>query len=319
MRLLRKRTPDTRLSSLVYMAFICLMLLLPFDRAAAQVCVEGVDYNTYTPDTLRIKSFRGLPGDTVYMPIHFKADSVVLALTANIRYDANVLRPIVFPDTLIDTTINNDVLPPDTAIDTTYIDFLDIIEVGRARLLDTLQDQFGFDSIVVRNLFRGASVKVRDSSLIKIQWLSKIPSQSEELDSIPGGTGEIVRVAFEVLDAGLPINTSRSLAVQHLPVLDTSVFPPVPFACALTASAQNWVVGFINPTPPPDTIFERLSLLQVPTLTGGFYIVDTAAVDDCVGAGDCPPLAGHTVQCISGQYRPVVHPMETVPRLQVLL
>lgn len=302
MRLLRERTPDNRLSRLVFLALICLMPLFPFNTAGAQsVCQDGVDFNTYNPDTLRIKSFKGLPGDTVELPLYFKADSVILALTANIRYNSSVLRPIVHPDTSIDTTVDNQVLPPDTSIDTTVIEFLDLIEVGRARFLDTLQDAFGFDSIVVRDLFRSSSVKVKDSSLVKVQWLSKIPGAGQPLDSVPGGAGEIVRVKFEVLDAGLTVGTSRSLSVEHLPVLDTSVFPPDSIGCALSASAQNWVVGFVNPTPPPDTIYERLSLLQVPRLVAGFYIVDSASVDECTGAGDCPPIAGQIVQCISGQ------------------
>ncbi|MBN4072386.1 hypothetical protein JYU03_00535, partial [bacterium AH-315-F03] len=301
MNLLRERTPNSRLTSLAYLAFICLMLLLPYDKAHAQsVCEDGVDFNTYTPDTLRIKSFRGLPGDTVSMPIYLRADSVILAMTANIRYNPSVLRPILFPDTSVDTTINNEVLPPDTTIDTNVIEFIDLIEVGRARILDTLQDAFGFDSIVIRDLFRSNSVKIKDSSLLKIQWLSKIPSIGDPLDSIPGGAGEIVHVKFVVLDAGLPINTSRSLSIEHLPVLDTSVFPPDSIGCALSATAQNWVVAFLNPDPPPDTIFQTLSLLQVPVLIGGFYVVDSAVIFECVGSTDCAPQSGFSAKCIDG-------------------
>lgn len=301
MRLLRERTPSSRLSSLAILAMICLMSLLPYDQAEAQsVCQDGVDFNTYILDTLRIKSFKGEPGDTVNMPIYLKADSVILALTANIRYNPTVLKPIVTPDTSTKLRVDSTILPWDSVIDTTINEFVDLIEVGRARILDTLTDALGFDSIVVRDLFRSASVKIRDSSIIKLQWLSKIPGQGVPLDSIPGGAGNIVNIRFEVLDAGLPINTSRGLSIEHLPVLDTSVFPPDSIGCALGATAQNWVVGFINPTPPPDTIYETLSLLQVPKLIGGFYVVGPKPVDECSLSVNCDPRAGFTVECVGG-------------------
>ncbi|HSG98919.1 MAG TPA: putative Ig domain-containing protein, partial [candidate division Zixibacteria bacterium] len=77
--------------------------------------------------------------------------------------------------------------------------------------------------------------------------------------------------------------------------------------CALCASAQNWVAAFTNPNPPPDTIYQVLSLLQVPRLRNGNFLVDTAITTECNVANDCDPRAGFTVQCINNVcvYTPV--------------
>ena len=283
MKLLRTRIP--------LLAICFTVLAVTSTKAQTYQCVDGVDYNTYNADTLRIVSFKGLPGDTIEMPLFFKADSIALALTANIRYDASMLTPITYPEQFVDTNINFTVIPPDTTIDTLIIDYLDIREVGRARFLDTLQDALGFDSIVVRDLFRANSVKVKDSSLLKIQWLPKIPAQGESLDSLPGGRGEIVRVKFVVND-GLAEGASSPVTIENLPVLDTSFFPYVQSGCALCASAQNWVVAFTNPNPPPDTIYQVLGLSQVPRLRPGTFLVDTPVVVECTNASECAPRAG---------------------------
>lgn len=274
-------------------ASVMMLLLTQAPRAQLYQCIEGIDYTVFNQDTARIVSFQGLPGDTVEMAVYFKADSVVLAMTMNLRYPGSLLRPVVFPDSTIDTTINNLVLPPDTTIDTVVVEFLDIRETGRAFFPIVLQDSLGFDYNSNKDLFRSTSIKVRDSSILKIQWLAKIPSISNPLDSLPGGAGEIVRVKFIVESTTFPEGTALSVTLDHVPVLDTTIFPPVQVGCALTATAQNWVVTF-------DTTTEVLSLLQVPVLAQGFFKLDSATgLPECTGDGDCPPQTGYTVQCVS--------------------
>ncbi len=269
-----------------------LALLMPRISSAQFSCQEGVDYNTFASDTMRVISFQGLPGDTIEMSVFLKADSVTLALTTNIRYDTTLLTPIVFADTVIDTIINNGVIPPDTTIDTLIVERLDIREAGRAVKTFT-RFVNGFEVLDTIDLFRANSVKVRDSSILKVQWLAKIPGVGITLDSLPGGSGEIARVKFIVKPTTAPIGTLSSVELQHLPVLDTTNFPPVQIACALTATAQNWVVTF-------DTTQQVLSLLQVPTLANGFFRIDTSKPPvECTGSSDCAPRAGFTVECIN--------------------
>ncbi len=272
---------------------ILLALFLP-RISSAQIfeCVEGTDYNTFASDTMRILSFQGLPGDTVEMSLFLKADSVVLALSSNIRYDSTFLTPIVFTETIIDTIIDAAIIPPDTTIDTLTIERLDIREAGRAVKTRTIFVN-GFSVLDTIDLFRSNSIKVRDSSILKVQWLSKISGGTDPLDSIAGGAGEVARIKFLVKPNSAPIGTLSSVNLAHLPVLDTTLFPPVQLACALTATAQNWVVTF-------DTTQQVLSLLQVSTLAGGFFKIDTAQpLGECTGTGDCPPRAGFTVECVN--------------------
>ncbi len=286
--------------ALLPLFIILLALLLPRVSSAQFQCTEGVDYNTFAPDTMRIVSFQGQPGDTIEMSMFLKADSVVLGLTSNIRYDSTLLSPIVFPDTTISTVVDSSIIPFDTIIDTFIIERLDIREAGRAVKTQTVFVN-GFPVLDTIDLFRSNSVKVRDSSILKIQWLSKIPGAGVFLDSIPGGSGEIARVKFVVKPTTLPTGTLSQLTLEHLPVLDTSTFPPLQIACALTATAQNWVVTF-------DTTQEVLSLLQVPVLAEGFFKIDTPIVNvECTGPSDCAPRSGFTVDCINSTcvYTPI--------------
>lgn len=275
--------------SRTFVPALTLLLTLQFaSKANAQIfiCEEGIDYTTFTPDTLRIVSFKGLANDTVELPIYFAADSIVLGMTINVRYPSTLIRPVVFPDTLIDTTINTAVLPPDTTIDTIVTEFLSIRETGRAFFPIILKDAQGFDSITVpKDLFQSNSLKVRDSSLLKVQWLAKF---APPLDSIPGGSGEIVRIKFVVLPTATE-GTSEVVRLEHRPVLDASIFPPVQIGCALTASAQNWVTFFFNADGTIDT--QILPLLQVPTLGTGFFRVAEPDLPQCATFTDCvtPP------------------------------
>jgi Putative Ig domain/FlgD Ig-like domain len=291
-----------RLQRALFPLLIFLLALLAPRVSNAQIfqCVEGVDYTTFTSDTMRVVSFQGLPGDTVEMPLFLKADSVVLALTTNIRYDATLLTPLLFVDSLIGTRIDSTVIPFDTIVDTTVVERLNIREAGRAVKTRTIFVD-GFPVIDTIDLFRSNSVKVRDSSILKVQWLSKLGSVLDPLDSMPGGAGEIARVKFTVNATILPIGTLSPVSLDHIPVLDTTFFPPVQIACALTATAQNWVVQF-------DTTQEVLSLLQVSTLASGFFKLDTKPdIPPCIVAGDCTPIAGFTVDCISSTcvYTPI--------------
>ena len=286
--------------ALLPLFIILLALLLPRVSSAQFQCTEGVDYNTFAPDTMRIVSFQGQPGDTIEMPLFLKADSVILGLTSNIRYDSTLLSPIVFADTVIDTTVDNAIIPPDTTIDTTIIERLDVREAGRAVKTQTVFVN-GFPVLDTIDLFRSNSVKVRDSSILKVQWLSKIPGAGVTLDSLPGGAGEIARVKFLVKPTLLPTGTLSPVTLDHIPVLNTAIQPPTQIACALTATAQNWVVTF-------DTTQEVLSLLQVPVLAEGFFKIDTPIVNvECTGPSDCAPRSGFTVDCINSTcvYTPI--------------
>ncbi|MCH7878325.1 MAG: T9SS type A sorting domain-containing protein [candidate division Zixibacteria bacterium] len=287
--------------SRTFIPALTLLLTLQFaSQANAQlfICEEGIDYNTYTPDTLRVVSFKGLANDTVELPIYFAADSIVLGMTINVRYPSTLIRPVVFPDTLIDTTINTAVLPPDTTIDTIVTEFLSIRETGRAFFPIILKDAEGFDSITVpKDLFQSNSLKVRDSSLLKVQWLAKF---APPLDSIPGGSGEIVRIKFVVLPTATE-GASEVVRLEHRPVLDASIFPPIQIGCALSASAQNWTTFFFNEDGTIDT--QILPLLQVPILGTGFFRVAEPDLPQCVTFTDCvSPPAGFALPafCVEG-------------------
>ncbi len=281
--------------TLLPLLVILLALFMPrVSNAQIFECVEGVNYNTFVPDTMRILSFQGMPGDTVEMPLFLKADSTFLGLTANVRYDSTLLIPLLFSDTVIDTSINNTVIPPDTTVDTVIVDRLDIRETGRGALTRTIFVN-GFQVIDTIDLFRSNSVKVRDSSILKIQWLSKIAGETVALDSILGGNSEIARVKFVVRPTNLPVGTLSPVTLLHLPVIDTTVFPPVQLSCALVATAQNWVVTF-------DTTQEVLSLSQVPVLASGFFKIDTLLDNvECTGASNCAPISGFTVACVGNK------------------
>ncbi|MFQ5607077.1 MAG: putative Ig domain-containing protein, partial [Candidatus Zixiibacteriota bacterium] len=283
--------------------------------AGAQIfeCVEGVDFDTFTPDTIEIMSFKGLPGDTIEMPISFKADSITTGVTINVRYPANLIRPVTLPVETIDTIINTDILPPDTTIDTTVIEFLSVRETGRAFFPIVLKDAQGFDSITVpKDLFQSSSVKITDSSLLRVQWLPRNPGPGQPLESIPGGSGEVVRVKFVVLP-GLIEGTSEIVRIEHLPVLDETTFPPVQIGCALTASAQSWTTFFIIDDTTVDT--QVLTLLQVPTLRTGFFQVGAPPPKQCTDFTECTtPPAGFKLPafCVQGlcEYTPIAGQQE---------
>lgn len=201
------------MKTIIRSATALLSALIAFSPAAQGQtfeCVDGVDFHLYPQDTAAIVSVFGEPGDTIELPIYWKADSAIIGLLVNIRYPANALTPVILSD-----SINISLGPP-----------VDVFTSGRAATSDKL------GSITSRMI--ELSFKHHDSALITVRWLRRSSQQS---DSIPGGAGEILRVRFvvnrySILFHPLPIT------LEHLPVVATvdSVF--VQFGCELTGSAQ---------------------------------------------------------------------------------
>ena len=186
---------------------------MPFTPAAQGQtfeCVDGVDFHSYRQDTAAIVSVFGEPGDTIELPIYWKADSAITGLLVNIRYPANALTPVILSD-----SINISLGPP-----------VDVFTSGRAATSDKL------GSITSRMI--ELSFKHHDSALITVRWLRRSSRQS---DSIPGGAGEIMRVRFVVNRYSILLHP-LPITLEHHPLVATvdSVF--VQFGCELTGSAQ---------------------------------------------------------------------------------
>ena len=78
---------------------VCLLAIFARSAPAQDfVCVEGVDYTTYPLDTAQISSFWGKPGDTVEMALLWKTDSAFLGFEAFMRYPAEALTPVMYPE-----------------------------------------------------------------------------------------------------------------------------------------------------------------------------------------------------------------------------
>jgi hypothetical protein len=195
-------------------------------------CVAGIDYNTFLPDSAHIVRFSSAPGSIVKAKIYLKSDSVALGANFIVRYPVDMLTPILLPGA-------------------TSPELIEISAIGRAGP----ENPFGDD---ITASVRGNSFKMADSSILLIRWLGVPTGPGNGVDSIPGGSGPILRIFFAV-NPGATVGDSAAITLEHIPVLDASVTPPVQIACDLTSTAQSWTVPF-------DTSVQVISLLQVPTL-----------------------------------------------------
>ena len=254
---------------------------------SAQVCTPP---STFVFDTIRVKDFQGLPGDTIELPLYYGCDSNTISLSVNIRYPDSLLEPLLIDSTpIVDTTITT--LPPDTVIDTVaWIGVLDVRTVGRATVLGP-----GF--------YQNYCVKVPDSAIIKVQFLPLFIN----FDTIPGqlstDTTEIFRVKFRVKSTTIPNGSARPVTVVHLPVLDTTVFPPVQVGCSFSGSVQIWQTTTGVQTPG-----------IYPVLRGGTFTLATAPTPQCTTPAQCTtPPAGYQLPatCVSGTCQYTVIPIGT--------
>lgn len=209
-----------------------LIAISPVAQGQTFECVDGVDFHSYPQDTAAIVSVYGEPGDTIELPIYWKADSAILGLSLNIRYPAKALTPVFFSDS------------PDFPQGR----LVDVFTSGRA----AMSDEQG--SIAKR--MRELSFKHHDSALITVRWLRRLSQQS---DSIPGGAGEILRVRFVVNRYSIVLHP-LPITLEHLPLLDYGDSVITKIACELTSSAQGW--HYANGVFP---------ILAVPILLSGTF------------------------------------------------
>ncbi|MFZ5980835.1 MAG: FlgD immunoglobulin-like domain containing protein [Candidatus Zixiibacteriota bacterium] len=157
---------------------------------------EDISYSAV--DSIAIRYSVARPGDTVLVPFKLVNDSFVTGFQFLFQYDSTWLTPVTYIDTNC-FEYDNDLNCIDFVTDT-FIAF-DIPVGNRFYKADTLQDQYGEDSIVLGTQFtisyaldydNGGSIRKKD-----VLACNFTPG-FQQIDSIAGGDDNIFYVMFEV-------------------------------------------------------------------------------------------------------------------------
>ncbi len=206
-----------------------LWLLLIFTLSGlvtAQNTCENISRSTV--DVVRLHSQCGEPGDTVYMPISVQNDSVITSFVFLIQFDTAWLTPVYLDETFIDYRIPGG---------------------NRFQKLDTLLDQYGFDSLVEVTPFTAVHYNEYFEDQPDIIAANFLPTRTDGdgnmiIDSLVGGNDIIFELPFTV-NENMPDGQIADLKFYTKEVIANidTVFPydtTWAGACATSQVSINW-------------------------------------------------------------------------------
>ncbi|HEX2896605.1 MAG TPA: T9SS type A sorting domain-containing protein [candidate division Zixibacteria bacterium] len=194
-------------------------ILISVDVEAQYIdCDEGVGAGiTFSPqDTIKIERTAVIPGDTVWVPIFVKTDSIMSGFQFLIAWERTKVRPLFVTDSFT--------VPP--------VDFITTRLTGRFLVTNPQGD-------TVTNFFSQISLNPIDSNFIICGYNLSAPGDT--LLTTPSGRGVILRIGFEMFPSILEGDSAliRFYRVQPTLILPAPN-PPITLDCRLSEISVDW-------------------------------------------------------------------------------
>lgn len=212
---------------------------LAADKVSGQLTYLDCDNITESPrDTARFMRVSGEPGDTVWVPVYVKTDSIMSGFLVLVQWERTKVRPVQIFDPIDDVTYVTTQLA--------------------GRFVRT--NQFGDTTT---NFFAQISQNPDDSAGIICGYNLGV-STDTSLNTTPAGAGVIFRIAFEIFSNQLHNDSAQVRFYEIQPVfIPPPPDAPIPLDCRRTEISVDW-----NNSGAPVTLY--------PTTVNTFIVVDTA-------------------------------------------
>ncbi|MEE8577590.1 MAG: hypothetical protein V3T31_10080, partial [candidate division Zixibacteria bacterium] len=220
------------------------------------------DITRSTTEIMDINNFSSKPGDTAWMPVQLKNDSIVTVFQFLVQYDTTYLRPARIMDTLSTNPLN---------IDSSFVEFDLVTRLVGGRFPVTIDTSF--PGPVVDTSYKFQVNQFGDNrNVLACSFLPVF----DDFDSIPGGNDVIFYVKF-VVDSAMPDQATANFDFfeQDIFIVDTTVFPPDTtfFDGCNTTQATVTAFDFVNFIS--DTTFQYDTTITPPDI----IVVDTIVVN----------------------------------------
>jgi hypothetical protein len=210
-----------------------LILFTYFGLPRAQIGCDDLVKSTI--DTVRVVSTEGRPGDTVNIPILLKNDSIVTAFQMVFKFDTTWLTPVFIRDsTCTETDGGGNCIT--WSVDSNFIDYN-----INGRFVKT--DTSGAFNDIIDTVTKFSANQFQDmKDVIACNFLP----QFTDIDSLPGGRGNIFSIKFAV-DENMPHLQLSQLSFYEADIfiVNDTVFPPETtfFGCSESQMSTVWFDG----------------------------------------------------------------------------